>query len=577
MYIRRFIKKQVTLAVITLSFLGVLILGSSYALFQKTIIDEKTQSISVGDLSISFLQKNSSGDFEDELVDSNAITLTNVMPKTDAEGIADESQVYTFAIYNSGTIAYSYRISLDDQNPKCTTEGCYDLYPYLRYKLNDANPVMLKDLAEGNACDEDSTNWSCQIYNYVINPGETHTFTLKIWLADAETYQIPNELLGQSGQININIEGEASNPRAPKGWNNAQVGTILYGIKQSQSSNTSGTNLTIPGQQNATTDEGLRSTEDDYGTSYYFRGAVENNYVSFANMCWRIVRITGDGSIKLVLYNYASGDCTTVGASNAFARYDGTNYKSNFNTTDVKNAYLGFMYGTPGSSTYEAEHANNTDSTILTRLKTWYDAKLNINISQGSTKKYTDYLADTIWCNDKRLGSTEASGYTNLGYNAEKTYYKVYDRLIPASSASPSLKCGDTTEDNKISKFTASDTVNGNGKLKGVNGSGGIEYKIGLLTADEVAFAGGIYNTANRTYYLYKNANDTWWYTMSPSFFNGTFVNVMHYQVQKSVNGYLSNGGVLGSGGIRPAVSLKSTATISGGNGEAGTPFVISY
>ena len=52
-----------------------------------------------------------------------------------------------------------------------------------------------------------------------------------------------------------------------------------------------------------TTEALLASTEDDYGTSYYFRGAVKNNYVEFANKCWRIVRINGDGSIKLVLHN----------------------------------------------------------------------------------------------------------------------------------------------------------------------------------------------------------------------------------------------------------------------------------
>ena len=40
---------------------------------------------------------------------------------------------------------------------------------------------------------------------------------------------------------------------------------------------------------------------DDLGTSYYFRGNVEDNYVDFAGLCWRIVRIEGDGAIKLIL------------------------------------------------------------------------------------------------------------------------------------------------------------------------------------------------------------------------------------------------------------------------------------
>ena len=61
----------------------------------------------------------------------------------------------------------------------------------------------------------------------------------------------------------------------------------------------------------------LASTEDDYGTSYYFRGAVKNNYVQFANKCWRIVRVNGDGSVKLVLHNdNTSSSSSPCAASN---------------------------------------------------------------------------------------------------------------------------------------------------------------------------------------------------------------------------------------------------------------------
>ena len=50
----------------------------------------------------------------------------------------------------------------------------------------------------------------------------------------------------------------------------------------------------------------LSITSDDYGTSYYYRENVEHNYVTFNNMCWRIVRIKGDGSIKLVLADHSN-------------------------------------------------------------------------------------------------------------------------------------------------------------------------------------------------------------------------------------------------------------------------------
>ncbi|MBP3456727.1 MAG: hypothetical protein J6K36_01290, partial [Bacilli bacterium] len=138
--------------------------------------------------------------------------------------------------------------------------------------------------------------------------------------------------------------------------------------------------LTTPGAAVSTASEALlASTEDDYGTSYYFRGAVKNNYVEFANKCWRIVRVGGDGSVKLILHNdNATGvanpcDAANNSASAAFARYSGTSYKSAFNPSSKDNAYVGFKYGTVGSSTYEATHANTNNSTILTNLETWYN------------------------------------------------------------------------------------------------------------------------------------------------------------------------------------------------------------
>ena len=168
------------------------------------------------------------------------------------------------------------------------------------------------------------------------------------------------------------------------------------------------TPITTPGAAVSTADEALlASAEDDYGTSYYFRGAVTNNYVEFANKCWRIVRIGGDGSVKLILHNDnptgAANPCDAANnsASAAFARYSGETYTSAFNTNYNDNAYVGFKYGTPGSSTYEATHANTNKSTILTNLETWYNNNLTA---------YESVIDNSIWCNDK-------TNVTDTSYN----------------------------------------------------------------------------------------------------------------------------------------------------------------
>ena len=304
-----------------------------------------------------------------------------------------------------------------------------------------------------------------------------------------------------------------------------------------------------------TTEALLASTEDDYGTSYYFRGAVKNNYVEFANKCWRIVRITGDGAVKLVLHNdnttKAANPCSAANNSTtaAFARYSGSTYNTLFNTNYDDNTYIGFMYGTAGSSDYASTHANTNKSTILTNLETWYTNNL---------ASYESKLADTIWCNDKSTRSGD------LGYGTNVTYYGANNRL--ASTNQPTLKCPNDNNGGKLSKFTVDDTKYGNGALKGY-------AKIGMLTADEIAFAGGVYGKDNINYYLNKNASAEFWWTISPSNYWG-YARVWYV----AKNGNLAYDGYVHSNNIavRPSITLSSKVKWSEGVGTASSPYRIS-
>ena len=299
----------------------------------------------------------------------------------------------------------------------------------------------------------------------------------------------------------------------------------------------------------------LASTEDDYGTSYYFRGAVTNNYVEFANKCWRIVRVGGDGSVKLILHNdNTTGvanpcDAANNSASAAFARYSGTTYKSAFNTNYNDNAYVGFKFGTVGSSTYEATHANTNNSTILTNLEAWYNNNDNF-------KKYEKVIADTVWCNDKTnvtdttYNPWNMSNVNGLGYGTNTTYYGATQRLVSKSNSAggtgPSLKC--------------------TGELSKINS------KVGLITADELAFAGYVYKQINLTTYLQENATDTYWWSLSPGIFVGSSAGV--WRVGGS-NGGLNRSDVDYTGGLRPSISLKSTTSVTG-EGTSSSPYIIS-
>ena len=328
----------------------------------------------------------------------------------------------------------------------------------------------------------------------------------------------------------------------------------------------------------------MASTADDYGTSYYFRGAVENNYVEFANKCWRIVRVTGDGSIKLALFNN-----NTEGNTNPCAEANDSSDaaiigESQFNYAYGDNAFVGLMYGNVGcsdgtsanqstctsaggtwtaSTSYAYAHANINKSTILKYLEEWYDNNLS---------SYDNYIADTIWCNDKStVKDTTFNPWgltlgTNYGYGLNVNYYGTTQRIIDAEAViplgdSPSLICPNDNLGGKLSKYTVNDKINGNGDL---------DKKIGLLTADEIVYAGG--GNVNFSYYLLKNTENTWWWALSPNVFDGNYASVWGvYGVS-----YLDYGNVgsLDFGG-RPSLSLKSTVPIASGKGTRTSPYVV--
>ena len=366
-----------------------------------------------------------------------------------------------------------------------------------------------------------------------------HTYLLKIYYPKKATSQNANQGAAFSAHVEI------TSAKAPTVSTLAQTILAKNEVKAP---------ITTPGAAVSTASEALlASTEDDYGTSYYFRGAVKNNYVQFANKCWRIVRVSGDGSVKLILHNdNPTGvanpcDATNNSASAAFARYSGTTYTSAFNSSYNDNAYVGFKYGTVGASGYASAHANTNKSTILTNLETWYTNNL---------KTYESVIDDTVWCNDK-TNVTDTSynpwGYSNvtgLGYGTNVTYYGATQRLVGTSGSAggtgPSLKC--------------------NGELSKINS------KVGLITADELALAGYAYAKNNTTTYLQENATDTYWWSLSPGNFFGGYASVWY--VGGSFGRFVSIN-VYSTGGVRPSISLKSTTNVTG-EGTSSTPYIIS-
>ena len=463
--------------------------------------------------------------------ENSAINLTNEFPIKDEDGM--KKTPFTFKITNNCNNYVKAYITIDSLKEGTAN---YILSKYMKANVSTKGTTDGTSLIIGtqNTKVLDNKHNGYIVKEVWLNSKESKEFDLRLWI-DYDTTK--EQAAGMTYLSQVVIVTEPGKPTFAE--------TIL-------AKNEVKAPITTPGAAISTASEALlASTEDDYGTSYYFRGAVKNNYVQFANKCWRIVRVAGDDSVKLILHNDNSAgaanpcDPANNSTSAAFARYNGTTYTSAFNSSYNDNAYVGFKYGTAGSSTYEATHANTNNSTILTNLETWYTNNL---------KTYADAIADTVWCNDKtnvdKIYDPWGWSPNGLGYAKNVTFYGATQRLVSTSGGAggtgPSLKCN-----GNLSKITS---------------------KVGLITADELAFAGYVYRLDNSTTYLQENATDTLWWSLSPYYFNGSSAGVWY--VYGSFGGFY-NSSVDSTRGVRPSISLKSTTNVTG-NGTSSSPFIVS-
>ena len=587
-------EKKIIILIILILISILTLIGSSYALLTKKFTSKKL-SVEVGTLKVDFTE-------------GNAITMDNVVPMTDENGM--NTTPYTFTITNSGTIDSYYTIyNEEDSNNTLDTT-------YLKYKLvsndgYDSGIKRLKDIGTGTYRIVDERP---------LLKSKSVTYKLYLWIASDAGNDIQNKIYKSKIIVNSTSNRVGDTYCLDNGFNKLSD-CMLVMNNHEKTTDIAKTNIkaksTPDFSKTATTDEGLFMAEDDEGESYYYRGAVKNNYVSFAGFIWRIIRRNGDGSIRMIYsgkstsdtgedltlgksaYNEKYWDPTYVGYKynedfslyennsitgyNAFintAKYDfGTGYifdisTRKFNLTGdikqltwkdnhdeiVKNnlysclnndcnivykivAYQSDTIMKVQPISYSSNNligtlANKNDSPIKKALDNWYKYNL-IN--------YNTHIYNSTYCNDRSIGF--GSGYLI----SQNTTYGAYERLY--SNSLPSLKCIQDTD-----KFS---TTNENAKL---------DYPIALITADEIAYAGGVTDKENKKFYLYNGKNS---YTISPSYFDSYWT--LSHMFTLDLNGSLEIRKNLSNVYlIRPVINLKSDVTISLGDGTADAPYKIN-
>ena len=299
-----------------------------------------------------------------------------------------------------------------------------------------------------------------------------------------------------------------------------------------------------------TNDKGMYAMADDYGTSYYYRGDVKNNWVSFAGFLWQVIRVNGDNSVRLIY------------SDNEISIY------SPFNSNNDSPKYIGYMFGDTDATEDEA-FINKNDSTIKKAIDNWYVANLS---------KYSSYISDEVFCNDRTLASGEV--FSTSPQDSMK--FATYARNNYSDNQKPQLTCPNISRDG----FTTKNASIGNKALT---------YPIGLITADEANLANvrnyycsGDYNQTCGSIYLSNSIGAT--FTMSPFSYTTTW----YGSSEINMFGILTGGSdetdldwMWGDTGadnpeksnirtsIRPSINLKNTIQTTDGSGTKEDPYII--
>ena len=618
-------KNKSFLFIILILILLIAIIGISYASFNYVGTGQKANTITTGVISMTYTES------------TNSISLSNALPTTDATGKKrlNTGEYFDFTVKSSikGNTDINYEIAAKEEN------GNTFFGKNIKYYLTKVNsdgtetevmaPRTYYEESSGNVYTGRPSDMMSLFVGNLNQQGDTTiNYRLRLWVD--ENYNPQNDNGGLTYKVKVNVYGQTSDTVAQaedtyckdNGFNTLSDCMLVMNNHEANATaaktaiKAKGTPNFTKIAPNDTETDGLYMAEDDEGESYYYRGAVKNNYVSFAGFTWRIIRRNGDGSVRMIYSGKSTtdtGEAVTIGKSQFNSKYwDPTyaGYKYNedfelhenngttgydwFTNTSKYNYGTGYTFdastkkftltGTIKQLTWKDNHdeivksqlysclntscnvvykvtgysndttmivkpisysskslvtaqTNNTNSAIRTTIDNWYKNNLTA---------YTSKLADETFCNDRSISS--GTGYKLDSY----TFYGSYNRN--ADKRSPSLKCAQDNDKFKVS-----------------NASAKLDYPVALITADEVAMAGGVFNTSNTNYYLY---NGQYQWSLSPGRFTSNYSDVNGWFVSPS--GSLSPWiRVTYSYGVRPVINLKADTLITKGDGSSLNPFVI--
>ena len=321
--------------------------GISYAWWRYTTLQDKANVGATKCFSIELANQ------------ANEINLTNMYPITDEEG--RKLIPYTFTIKNTCSLAAKYTLNLE------MLEGTTMNSKYMAVLVNKGDIKLLSSYDAATTVIDGSTEARTLDSGFLM-AGASKDYSISLWMDKSVT--LSDDVQNKTFKSKVVVDAVA-----------ADMGITDYIISQLDTTGKC-PSISESGTVNVSTKEEtsgyLCSAQDNYGTSYYYRGNVVNNYVYYAGFYWRIVRVNGNKTIRLIYDGtsaHTNGDASTdrqLGQIpyNDTWRKDNVAITDNYNTFD--NAGVGYMYGNADSVVESVDYYTSTN---LTKTSTYYLSK----------------------------------------------------------------------------------------------------------------------------------------------------------------------------------------------------------
>ena len=554
-------KKENIIIIVVLVVMILAIVGVSYAAFNFGRTGSKVNSITTGSITMTYTETD------------NTISLSGALPTTDKTGTVrlNPGEYFDFSVSSeiTGDVNINYEISAKKEDGNTIGGEYIKLYLTRLTDDGEEEALMVPETYNEESSANDYTGRpvnEMSLYTSSMNSSESNNYRLRMYVDEA--YNPQGDGGGLTFSVKINVYGLAGEKYVPETTKTILAANPLQEEKPNMFNYTSG------GMQNGASEpnpeyitNGLYSMNDEDGTSYYYRGNVTNNNVQFGEyqsdyyvyeyssryfqslescqeynsscsesnkvklasagdkMYWKIVRVNGDGSLRLI-YNGTSASPDNSDLAHSYA-VGISSYNLEYN--DPK--YTGYTYD------------NETDSFIKREVNTWYKNTL------GSTA-YDSKVIGGRFCSDSS-GYKPASEY-GFGGMEGLNVFASYDRFAQditgfAKNNAPTLICPQTTE----------------------SYGGSYRLKAGLITADELVL-GGENPGVTTDSYLNRGDSGMYYWSMTPAGFGDDFVNVWgEYET-------LDNGNVDNSRrAVRPVINVTTDNGFASGDGTASSPYVI--